>query len=140
MKVHAYLREKVLYGLRVPSAPPSSPRRGTQRGKGAVSADDAASSPVPSDGTAEPRQGERVYKKYADFVPAFAAQSGVTVADLNQPDIDIQDSQVELGRFIYFCFAPTLIYRDSYPRSGNEVGMFLGGTCAMPLCLLWLVP
>jgi hypothetical protein len=29
--------------------------------------------------------------------------------------------QTELGRFIYFLFAPTLIYRDNYPRSGNEV-------------------
>lgn len=29
--------------------------------------------------------------------------------------------QTEIGRYLYFIFAPTLIYRDEYPRTGKSV-------------------
>ena len=36
-------------------------------------------------------------------------------------------SQTELGRYLYFQFAPTLVYRDVYPRSGNRVKWLTAG-------------
>jgi len=71
MKMHAYLREKMLYGV------PNS---------------------------------------LATYIPTWAKNAGVTVADLNAPTITIEDFHTEFGRYLYFHFAPTLVYRDQYPQ------------------------
>ena len=38
-------------------------------------------------------------------------------SDLDTPEIDVGDFKVEMKRFIFFFFAPTLVYRDSYIRA-----------------------
>lgn len=78
MKVHAYVREKVLHGV--------------------------------------PR-----YEKYRKFIPDWARARGVTEETLNLPHITIEGMGIEMGRYMYFLFAPTLVYRDSYPRVGTYV-------------------
>ncbi len=87
MKVHAYVREKMLYGLRVQTGTPAAPRRQASGKPKPAATEDAPA----ADSSALP---PRVYQKYADFIPAYAVASGMTIADLNQPHIDIQDSQV----------------------------------------------
>jgi sterol O-acyltransferase len=69
MKVHAYLREKVLYGRK---------------------------------------------NDYATWVPPYL--SHVKLDALSIPTITVESFDVEISRYLYFSFAPTLIYRDSYPR------------------------
>ena len=54
--------------------------------------------------------------EYARFIPESLVKKGVTLEYLSLPEINIHDMQVEFHRFLYFFFAPTLIYRDSYPR------------------------
>lgn len=58
---------------------------------------------------------------YRTFIPAWAVREGVTEEHLARPEIALGDLQEEIGRYIYFLFAPTLIYRDEYPRSGPYV-------------------
>lgn len=57
--------------------------------------------------------------EFANFIPKWAADKGVTIDQLNKPSINIKDVQTELKRFIYYSFCPTLIYRDSYIKSKN---------------------
>ncbi len=90
MKSHAYLREKLLYGLRVQQGGSGAPRRAGSKQKPAVAEDASGSNPTPDASSLPPL----VYQKYADFIPSFAAATGTTVADLNQPHVDIQDTQV----------------------------------------------
>lgn len=78
MKVHAYLREKLLYGVYPDS-------------------------------------------QAANYVPDWAAKLGVTKESLRSYTISVGDWQTELGRYVYFLFAPTLVYRDSYPRSRKSI-------------------
>lgn len=56
-------------------------------------------------------------KRFAEFVPKFAAAKGVTPADLDAPIIKIGDLTVETKRFLYFFFCPSLVYRDRYPMT-----------------------
>eukprot|EP00349_Pseudokeronopsis_sp_Brazil_P008646 CAMPEP_0202965528 /NCGR_PEP_ID=MMETSP1396-20130829/9471_1 /ASSEMBLY_ACC=CAM_ASM_000872 /TAXON_ID= /ORGANISM="Pseudokeronopsis sp., Strain Brazil" /LENGTH=304 /DNA_ID=CAMNT_0049688267 /DNA_START=838 /DNA_END=1752 /DNA_ORIENTATION=- len=79
MKMHAYIREKMLYG---------------RRGDGNQTLDDLA-----------------------EFIPEWAKKKGVKIEDLSLPDIKIEGMQEETKKFFYFFFAPTFIYRDSYPRT-----------------------
>ena len=99
MKSHAYLREKVLYGLRVRPAVV----------KPAVAADGSASpvrtkqparGPTTPSGTSLP---PLVYQKFADFVPEYALRSGTTLADVHRPVIDIGDAQASIGVFVFVC-------------------------------------
>lgn len=46
------------------------------------------------------------------FIPEWAQKQGMKVEDLDQPVITVETLPVELSRFLYFFFAPTLIYRD----------------------------
>ncbi len=167
MKTHAYLREKILFGLRVPSGGGKAARKEARSAPG--SASDAVASP-PSTATSTPVGSSRkggngapaastttpasaaggastgvaktgspsvaaavtetlVYRRFAEFIPEYAAQHGVTLDAVHIPVIDIGDAQTELGRFFYFLFAPTLIYRDSYPRSGNDVRRAAAAAC-----------
>jgi sterol O-acyltransferase len=73
LKMHSYLREKLLFG-----------------------------------------NGEN---QWAKFIPESLKNKGVTIESLNIPDIKIEDLQSEYCKFTYFFFAPTLIYRDYYPRT-----------------------
>lgn len=72
MKVHSYLREKLLFG-------------------------------IPDN-------------EHAHYIPDSLKQKGVTFKHLNPPQITIEDPFTEVKRFLFFMFAPTLIYRDNYPR------------------------
>lgn len=77
MKMHSYLREKLLFGI-----------KGNQ---------------------------------YATWIPEDLKKRGITVADLNIPDITISNSRwEEIRKYAFFHFCPTLIYRDSYPRLGSK--------------------
>eukprot|EP01138_Halocafeteria_seosinensis_P012375 gb/GECG01012645.1/.p1 GENE.gb/GECG01012645.1/~~gb/GECG01012645.1/.p1 ORF type:complete len:486 (+),score=64.59 gb/GECG01012645.1/:1-1458(+) len=84
MKVHAYLREKMLYGS----------------GK---------------------------FDEYWQFIPDWASKQGVTLREhVRPPKVTIEDASTEIGRYIYFHFAPTLVYRDHYPQSGKQVHWIRG--------------
>ena len=52
--------------------------------------------------------------RFRDYVPPHANRALVKE---HQPHITIGSLCVEAERFAYFLFAPTLIFRDSYPRS-----------------------
>ena len=54
--------------------------------------------------------------EFATFIPESLKKKGVTLEYLNIPNIAIKDMHTEYKQFLYFFFAPTLIYRDSYPR------------------------
>jgi sterol O-acyltransferase len=56
---------------------------------------------------------------YATFIPEFL--NGITEGDLNSPTITIEGLRTEFRRYMYYSFAPTLIYRDEYPRIGATV-------------------
>lgn len=58
--------------------------------------------------------------EYSTFIPESLLKKGVTIKSLNIPKIQIKDLATELKRFLYFFFAPTLIYRDSYPRIQSQ--------------------
>ena len=51
-------------------------------------------------------------REYAEFMPEYCKKLGVTVEDLNLPDITIESTYVELNRMAYFFLVPSLIYRD----------------------------
>lgn len=55
---------------------------------------------------------------FADYIPPKAASLGATLPAIraSQPRITIGGTNEEVGRYIYFLFAPTLVYRDEYPR------------------------
>lgn len=55
--------------------------------------------------------------EFAMFIPEWAKKQGVKESDLDQPDISVGNFYEELSRYAYFFLAPTLIYRDSYPRN-----------------------
>jgi sterol O-acyltransferase len=57
---------------------------------------------------------------YATFIPEALKRKGVTLDSLSIPNIQIRDYPTECERFLYFFFAPTLIYRDSYPRTSSS--------------------
>lgn len=63
---------------------------------------------------------------YATFIPEWAAKSGITRADLDQPIIEISgnlntslllDFITEIKRYAFFFIVPTLVYRDEYVRT-----------------------
>ena len=54
--------------------------------------------------------------EYASFIPESLLKKGVTLEYLNIPNITISDIHTEYQRYLYFFFAPTLIFRDTYPR------------------------
>ena len=58
--------------------------------------------------------------EYARFIPESLVKKGVTLEYLTLPEITIKDIPTEFHRFLYFFFAPTLIYRDSYPRIQSQ--------------------
>lgn len=58
---------------------------------------------------------------YALYIPPSLKSKGITIEDLHLPLITIEDEFTELKRFIYFFFAPTLIYRDAYPRLASRI-------------------
>ncbi|KAL4511871.1 hypothetical protein ABPG72_012716 [Tetrahymena utriculariae] len=51
--------------------------------------------------------------EYKTFIPK-EFESQYSIKDLNLPEFNLSDIQTEICRFIYFFFAPTLIYRDKY--------------------------
>ena len=80
-----------------------------------------------------------VYKnsKLTRFVPSHLASYGITANDIVLPNITIRDLFTEITQYAYFSFAPTLIYRDKYPRLQNQIRWrqlienFLNFVCAI---------
>ena len=60
--------------------------------------------------------GENSYKH---FIPSYA--QGINPNEIELPKINIEGWTVELQRFTYYHFAPTLIYRDQYPRIDRSI-------------------
>ena len=88
--------------------------------------------------------------EYANFIPDWAAKLGVKKEDLDLPVININgkfifnlldnvDLLSETKRFIYFFFAPTLIYRDNYVRTRKIRWDFLIKNLAQFLVLIFYV-
>ena len=59
------------------------------------------------------------------YIPPYAAKIGVTEKDLDIPKITVEDLYTELKRYVYFYFAPTLVYRDEYVRNRKIRYQFL---------------
>lgn len=57
----------------------------------------------------------------ARFIPQWARRKGVTEEHVVVPRISVGDMQREIGRYMYFSFAPTLVYRDRYPVLSADV-------------------
>ena len=61
--------------------------------------------------------GTKRLQDMAKFIPEWAKKKGITEKDLDTPEISIGTFLEEVHRFVYFHFAPTLVYRDTYVRS-----------------------
>lgn len=133
LKMHAYLREKLLHGrahetvtkalqwLRSQpkgTPPAESPAEATRQAQGE---DDGGLSQFPFEVDPTSPAG------YALWIPAWARRRGVTLLHVEPPAITIGDASTEIGRFLYFFFAPTLIYRDAYPRTSAKVDWLQAG-------------
>ena len=72
----------------------------------------------------------RTLTAFADYLPPSAGKYGVTLASLraSRATITVGDANEEIGRFVYFFFAPTLVYRDAYPRSAGPINWVRAGT------------
>ncbi|OMJ80657.1 hypothetical protein SteCoe_19034 [Stentor coeruleus] len=69
--------------------------------------------------------------EWATYIPDGLKKKGVTLESLNLPVMDIKDLNTEFRRYCYFFFAPTLIFRDSYPRIPTPLkfsNIFIGVT------------
>ena len=58
-----------------------------------------------------------IWEKYRYFIPANARKAGVKESDLYIPDIKFHPLSKEVKKYLYFLFAPTLLYRDKYVRA-----------------------
>jgi sterol O-acyltransferase len=58
--------------------------------------------------------------EFSSFLPEEVKAKGITLAQTCPPTINILSPFKELQRFLYFCFAPTLIFRDSYPQLASK--------------------
>jgi sterol O-acyltransferase len=58
--------------------------------------------------------------EFSSFLPEEVTAKGITLAQTCPPTINILSLFKELQRYLYYCFAPTLIYRDSYPRLASR--------------------
>lgn len=79
---------------------------------------------------------------YANYLPEDAKKRGITVDDLNKPKITISDFKTECGRFLYFMFCPTLVYRDEYPKRSNRnlnFILFNGFNCALSIYYVFIL-
>jgi len=141
MKMHAYLREKIVHGLRatveadLQAAPARSPTAAdaaarTSRGSSVAS---GVVSPPPAIG--KPNSFLKAVQAFAEYLPPQAAQYGTSLESLREshPRISIGGVNEEIGRYIYFCFAPTLIYRDQYPTHPGPINYTAAGVHAANL-------
>lgn len=81
-------------------------------------------------GTGAPRKSlQEALASFANYLPPEAAQAGIETASLvaAQPAITIGDANEEIGRFVFFQFAPTLVYRDEYPRNPGPINWLRAG-------------
>lgn len=73
--------------------------------------------------------------KYLQYIPA-CYQSNPSQCNVNRPIITMGSFIVELKRYLYFSFAPTLLYRDSYPRSGRRnFSLIISHSINFTLCI-----
>jgi sterol O-acyltransferase len=130
MKMHAYCREKIVHGL----------RRELQTEFGKYLQDNADKK-TPPDASVHSRDVASAVKLlkglnfFAEYLPSDLARDGVTLASLrsSQPDITIGDWNEEIGRFVFFEFAPTLVYRDIYPRNAGPINWIRAGVHTLNL-------
>eukprot|EP00347_Sterkiella_histriomuscorum_P008862 403343458 len=76
------------------------------------------------------------------YIPQWAAKQGIQVGDLDIPDISVGSMKTEFQRFAYFFLAPTLLYRDTYPRNRKlRMNILLKnlGTFLLLIFYLWSV-
>lgn len=102
MKVHGYMREKLLHG----NGPNECVVAAAARCTVCIRVACALRWPV------VPNVSHTC--RYRTFIPDFARRAGVTVQDLALPHITIADTQTEVERYMYYMFCPSLVYRDSY--------------------------
>ena len=95
------------------------------------------------------RPENEVARRYAHFIPERSRKAGATIEDLKLPKITIDDPFTELGRFHYFFFCPSLVYRDSFLRSSrirlsyvfnNMVGMLFSVTLTFVVLRVLSIP
>lgn len=130
MKVHAYIREKVVLGLprcwdeqlaTARASPTPAPGPNAEAAPRTL----RSAGPAPAKGAAAKAAmslHERIVA-FADHIPPAAAKSGVTVEQIRatRPVIRIGSLNDEINCYVYFLFCPTLVYRDEYPRTGGQV-------------------
>ena len=68
-----------------------------------------------------------IWKGYGTFIPKLYKQKGMTEADLYIPTMAFYPIAKEVKKYIYFIFAPTLLYRDKYVKvPGRDFSKILG--------------
>jgi len=93
MKVHSYLRNKLLYGSSIGA-------------------------------------------EHKTFIPTFARD--MTEKDLHIPQIKIEKLSKEVRKYLYFFFAPTLVYRDRYIKGPKtNYRMVVDHFCNFFLCIYY---
>ena len=61
--------------------------------------------------------GLKMNENMAKFLPEWAKRKGIKITDIDEPNIEVGSFSTEMKRFVFFFFAPTLVYRDEYVRT-----------------------
>lgn len=140
MKLHAYVREKVVHGLRALYPLTSSSSASSASASSASSSSPAAAASPKGNITALSPSAVSflsAVERFANYLAPGAEKHGITVETVKswQPKITIGGANEEIGRWLYFVLVPTLIYRDQYPlipgpinwiAAASHAGNFLG--------------
>jgi sterol O-acyltransferase len=131
MKVHAMLREKVVHGVSALAEAQAHSELGGHDEKRRKRDARRAALRCSLAGEEDGRGGEDVPRSVRLVLPALAAwlvrfrdyAGGGELSSIKsaQPRVRIDGWPFELRRFAFFVFAPTMIYRDAYPRSPGSI-------------------
>lgn len=58
--------------------------------------------------------------EYKGLIPVEFKAKGIDSNKIFQPKFEISDLWTEIKRFSFFFVAPTLLYRDSYPKASKR--------------------
>lgn len=78
-------------------------------------------------------------EKYINFIPKWIKEKGFKERDLYIPKMNMDETSLEIQKFTYFLFSPTLIYRDIYPlRAKIDFSFFLNSVLEFVLCIYYI--
>lgn len=121
------------------SAPAPVSAKAVKNGTGKLarngsSSEAAAGAPAPTGASAASGRPPKLtlqqsLQAFADYLPPEALREGITIETVRaaQPHITIGSLNDEIGRYVYFLFAPTIVYRDEYPRNERPIDWVQAG-------------